>query len=115
MIHLTKTASEMLEDFEKNGFNGIRFVELTLETHREPSEETEEEFEKRSRDYVTFIAQPDFPMDFSPIRSSKYIEEPEFNTFEFESDFEKELKKRLGMDIAIKHYPNCHEFEVTRN
>lgn len=116
-IHVADTISKFIKELKDKGdFKGVRFVELYDETNRKHDldEQTKEEFDKSLEDYACFVAHPDLYWDdYNSCDSNEYI-----NTItdwgKFQSDFEQELRNRLGDDVIIEHRSPCNEYECIR-
>lgn len=115
-INIREKAKELIPIWKKKGFNSIRFVTLELQGSDlgEPDEQTPEEVAEFNKNYVTFLAQPDFPScDVVNFPSSPYVEVVT-NYEQFYDDFKAELKKQFGDDILIDFHDGCYEWEIRR-
>ncbi len=115
MRHIQNEATAMIADWKKNGFNGVYFVECYMEPtkweHWESDGRSRDEYEAFIESYAIFIAHPDLYDDYG---SDNPYQRFETDWFGFDRDLQLEMKRRLGDDIKILHYPNCHEYEIQR-
>ncbi|TWU67284.1 hypothetical protein V7x_28580 [Crateriforma conspicua] len=115
MPHIQNEATKMIEEWKAKGFNGVRFVECRMEPTAwedwESDGRSRQEYDEFVEGYAIFIAHPDLYSDYEP--ANRY----ELNSIDwdgFAKDLEAEMRRRLGDDIEIEHYPNCHEYEIQR-
>lgn len=116
MIHVANTVAEFIKELKTKGnFNGVRFVELYNTTQTEPyeGEETQEEFEKRIEGHASFVAHADLYGDDFQDEDTEYNERT-VDWGKYETDFENELRKRLGDDVTIEYRSGCNEYECIR-
>lgn len=113
--HIQNETTTFVEELNKNGFNGVRFIECRMEPvlwkNWESDGKTREEYEAFVENYAIFIAQPNLS-DWYESRH-KY-ESVEIDEFSFRRDLQEELKKRLGDGVSITHYEHTDEYEIQR-
>lgn len=113
MIHLTNAATAMVDEWRRNGFNGVRFHKCEMETNpREEDEQSEQQYQDFIRDYAIFIADPDLEPHWHD-RLDPYHSHTVHHD-EFIDDLCDEIAKHCGTGVTISHQPHCHEFEVVR-
>ena len=116
MIHLTNTLTSLIKKLKAEGFNGVRFEELYIEkqllTDHLLDGGDEKSWKKRQRDYVAFIAQPNFETDFVSFRNG--YAEVQVNDRLFLEDFREFLQKELGSDVNIRYSAGCFEYECAQ-
>lgn len=111
MIHLTNTITALVDEWNANGFNGVRFEQLYLEkSQREPSEETQKQYEKRLRDYAIFFVNPRL---MTMLESSHEYETVDVDEYRFNDDMIKEVKRRCGRNVLVR-FAGDMEIEVQR-
>jgi hypothetical protein len=118
MIHLTNKIRSLLHKLEKEGFNGVHFENIELE--EQLLEDyiadgfTWEDWKKRQRDYVAFIAQPRLGYNRYMYETASPYEEFVVDATGFNRDFKAFLQKQLGPDVELRYSAGCFEWECYR-
>jgi len=114
VIHIQNAATQMIAEFEKNGFNGVRFEDCRMEPARLEdfliTGGTEDEYNAWIEEYACFILSP---ITDAPRGDTKY-DIAYFDDGSFEADLESEMKRRFGGDVIINYWDGCHEYEIIR-
>ncbi len=113
-IHIQNAAQQMIDEFNKHGFNGVRFEDCRMELPRLDDwlndGRTEDEFNAWIAGYACFIL---LPITDTPRGETKY-NVSYFDGGSFEADLEAEMRRRFGDDVTINYSEGCHEYEVIR-
>lgn len=114
MIHIQNAATQMIDEFKKSGFNGVRFDDCRMEPARLKDwlsdGKTEDEFNAFVEGYACFILTP---ITYMPSGDTKY-DVSYFDESKFEADLEAEMRRRFGDDVIINYSDGCHEYEIIR-
>lgn len=110
MNNYREIAKEMLKEFKKDGFRGVRcHVELEGSEVPEPDEQTAEELAEFNKNYAVFIIDPqfDFRLDDAPFVQTT------INSDLFYRELKDYFREKFG-DCKIEHHVTCREFEIIR-
>lgn len=114
MIHIQNAATQMIDEFSKNGFNGVRFEDCRMEKCSLEDWIHDGEIEANYLDwiegYACFILLPDIEL---PPKKTKY-HVSRFDRSYLQDDLEAEMKRRFGDDVTINYRDGCNEYEIIR-
>lgn len=116
-VHLTNEVRKLCKKLGRDGFNGVCFHQVYLESENETAKDyagelTAKQFAAFRRDYAIFIADPDF--DAEMMRDDNRYLSVDVDRSGFEGDFREMLHEKLGNDLKINYTRNCAEWEIIR-